>query len=52
MREIESALLSGQKKVFISGIEIALPTLGRDTQVCREREAKHKANELMKILNS
>lgn len=52
MREIESALLAGQKKVFIAGIEVGLPTLARDTQKCREREARQKANELMKVLNS
>ena len=52
MREIETALLSGQSKVTIHGIEISLKPLKPDTTACKQREAKKRANEIIQLLNS
>ncbi len=52
MELIFNAILEGQRTVTVNGIEFdRLPTLKRDTQKNREREAKIKAIELFKLIN-
>lgn len=52
MSEIVTALLTGQRKVIVSGIEINLPTLKPDTLKMKERQAQREAEKIMKILKS
>lgn len=53
MREIETALLAGQRKINLFGMEIDLnPPLKPDTRKCKEKEAKTRAKEIMKIIRS
>lgn len=48
-----SAMLSGQRNIRIGNVEFeSLPVIKRDTQECRERQAKTEAEKLIKILNS
>lgn len=49
-QEIVTALLSGQRKVYIDGIEVMLKPLKRDTRFAKEREAKKVAKEIISIL--
>jgi hypothetical protein len=47
------AMLSGQRNIKIEGIEFeSLPLIKRDTQQCREIQAKKEAKKLINILNS
>lgn len=51
--QLISAILSGQRNIRIGNIEFeSLPVLKRDTQECRELQAKKEAEKLIKILNS
>lgn len=52
MELIFNAILEGQRTVVVNGIQFeGLPTLKRDTQKNREKEAKIKAVELFKLIN-
>lgn len=47
------AMLSGQRSIRIGNVEFeGLPVIKRDTQQCRERQAKKEAEKLIEILNS
>lgn len=50
MEAIETALLTGQRRVFLNGFEIELKPLKRDTQPNREREAQKRAKEIINLL--
>jgi hypothetical protein len=52
MQEIFNALISRQSKVTVLGVEFVLKPLKHDTQKNREREARERANQLVKLLNS
>jgi hypothetical protein len=52
MQEIETALLAGYGTVTVSGVEFILKPLKHDTRKAKEREARERANQLVKILNS
>lgn len=51
METIIQALLCGQRKAFVNGIEIELKPLPRDTQKRRERLAEIEAQKIIKLLN-
>lgn len=51
MDQIQTALLSGHRKVEVQGIEIELKLLKRDTQKNKEREALKRAQEIINLLN-
>ena len=52
MKEITTALLSGQRKTTLQGIEIELnPPLKHDTRKNKEKEARQRAKAIVKILN-
>lgn len=51
-QDIVSALLSGQSKVTVDGIEIFLKALKRDTRFNKEKEAKAQADKIIKSLDS
>lgn len=51
MDTIIQALLCGQRKAFVNGIEIDLKPLPRDTQKRREMRAKEEAQKILKLLN-
>lgn len=51
MEQIETALLAGQRKVFLSGMEVDLnPPLKHDTRKNKEKEARTRAKQLLKII--
>lgn len=50
METIVQALLCGQRKTFVNGIEIDLNPLPRDTQKRRERAAQEQAKKILKLL--
>lgn len=50
METIVQALLCGQRKAFVNGIEIDLRPLPRDTQKRREQKAKETAEQILKLL--
>ena len=52
MEQIKIALLSGNRKINLHGVEIHLPSLKRDTQKNKERAAEREALKIIKILNS
>lgn len=48
-----TAMLAGQRNIRIGNVEFeGLPVIKRDTQQCRERQAKKEAEKLIEILNS
>lgn len=49
-QDIVTALLSGQRKMYIDGVEIILKPLKRDTRFSKEREAKKFAKGIISIL--
>jgi len=52
MEAIETALLSGQRRVTLQGIEIELnPPLKNDTRKNKEKEARQRAKHIMKVIN-
>lgn len=51
-QDIVNALLSGQSKITIDGIEVFLKVLKRDTRYNKEKEAKAQADKIIKVLNS
>jgi len=51
-QEIVSALLSGQRKVYIDGVEVILKELKRDTQKAKEKQAETMAAEIINALDS
>jgi hypothetical protein len=53
MQEIETALLAGQRKINLYGMEIDLnPPLKPDTRRSKEKEARKRAKGIMKIIRS
>ena len=50
--KIVTALLTGQKKIKLNGIEIILNPLKRDTAKRKEIEANKMAEEIVKLINS
>lgn len=50
--KIVTALLSGQKKIKLNGIEIILNPLKRDTAKRKEIEANKMAEEIVKLINN
>ena len=50
--EIVTALLTGQKKIKLNGIEIILKPLKRDTTKRKRLEANNTADEILKLINS
>ena len=51
-QDIMTALLTGQKKIKVDGIEIILRPLHRDTTKRKEIQAKRWATELIETINS
>ena len=52
MEAITTALLSGQRKITLQGMEIDLnPPLKHDTRRNKEKEARQRAKAIVKILN-
>lgn len=52
MEQIETALLAGQRKLFIGNMEVDLnPPLKHDTRKNKEKEAKQRAKQLIKIIS-
>ena len=52
MEQLVNAILTQQKTVVVNGILFErLPTLKRDTQKNKEREAEAKAKELFKLIS-
>lgn len=52
MDKIETALLSEQRSTVVNGVYIDLnPPLKRDTRKNREKEAKRRTKEIIKVLN-
>lgn len=51
METIVQALLCGQRKTNVNGIEIDLKPLPRDTQKRREQKAIEEAEKILKLLN-
>ena len=52
METITTALLSGQRRITLQGMEIDLnPPLKNDTRKNKEKEARQRAKQIMKIIN-
>ena len=49
-QDIVSALMTGQRKIVIDGIEVLLQTLKRDTVKRKEIEANKQAEQILKLL--
>lgn len=49
-QDIVTALMSGQSKVHIDGVEIILKELKRDTTKRKQREAEKQAEQIIKLL--
>lgn len=51
MEQIETALLAGQRRITLKGYEIDLnPPLKNDTRKNKEKEARKRAKDIVKLL--